>query len=171
VTYRLIRGESGTGKEAYAHATTQLSDRAEFHLLKVQLPPRSQKICWGKKWIIRLWRRRVYGCKKKRQAGKFQLANGGTLFSRRDRRLTFVDATKRFRVYKDREVESVGGIGSNPVELIRLITANTSPLETYRKRRFQRRPFYRINVCDWPSTTARTPRRIAKLAEFFYKTV
>ena len=74
----LIRGESGTGKELYAHAIHQLSDRAEFPFIKVNCAAIPENLLESE--LFGYEEGAFTGAKKGGKPGKFQLANGGTLF-------------------------------------------------------------------------------------------
>ncbi|WP_417538095.1 sigma-54 interaction domain-containing protein [Marinomonas sp.] len=162
----LIRGESGTGKELYAHAIHQLSDRAEFPFIKVNCAAIPENLLESE--LFGYEEGAFTGAKKGGKAGKFQLANGGTLFLDEIGDLPLLMQAKLLRVLQDREVESVGGTRSTPLN-IRLITATHRPLESLiESGDFREDLYYRINVVaiDLPPLRERRDD-IAKLADFF----
>ena len=86
----LIRGESGTGKELVARAIHFNSARKGSEDLSRLIAPRFRKI---------LFESELFGHEKgsftgadQRKIGKFQFAEGGTLFSGRNRRYAAIDA-------------------------------------------------------------------------------
>tara|TARA_R110001599_G_scaffold24519_2_gene88484 strand:+ start:855 stop:2273 length:1419 start_codon:yes stop_codon:yes gene_type:complete len=162
----LIRGESGTGKELYAHAIHQLSDRAEFPFIKVNCAAIPENLLESE--LFGYEEGAFTGAKKGGKPGKFQLANGGTLFLDEIGDLPLLMQAKLLRVLQDREVESVGGIGSTPLN-IRLITATHRPLESLiASGDFREDLYYRINVVAIDLPPLRERREdIAKLADFF----
>ena len=162
----LIRGESGTGKELYAHAIHQLSDRAEFPFIKVNCAAIPENLLESE--LFGYEEGAFTGAKKGGKPGKFQLANGGTLFLDEIGDLPLLMQAKLLRVLQDREVESVGGIGSTPLN-IRLITATHRPLESLiESGDFREDLYYRINVVAIDLPPLRERREdIAKLADFF----
>lgn len=162
----LIRGESGTGKELYAHAIHQLSDRAEFPFIKVNCAAIPENLLESE--LFGYEEGAFTGAKKGGKPGKFQLANGGTLFLDEIGDLPLLMQAKLLRVLQDREVESVGGTQSTPLN-IRLITATHRPLESLIERgEFREDLYYRINVVALDLPPLRDRRDdIAKLADFF----
>ncbi|MFQ3186772.1 MAG: transcriptional regulator with PAS, ATPase and Fis domain [Marinomonas primoryensis] len=162
----LIRGESGTGKELYAHAIHQLSDRAEFPFIKVNCAAIPENLLESE--LFGYEEGAFTGAKKGGKPGKFQLANGGTLFLDEIGDLPLLMQAKLLRVLQDREVESVGGVRSTPLN-IRLITATHRPLESLiESGDFREDLYYRINVVAIDLPPLRERREdIAKLADFF----
>jgi len=162
----LIRGESGTGKELYAHAIHQLSDRAEFPFIKVNCAAIPENLLESE--LFGYEEGAFTGAKKGGKPGKFQLANGGTLFLDEIGDLPLLMQAKLLRVLQDREVESVGGTQSTPLN-IRLITATHRPLESLIESGvFREDLYYRINVVAIDLPPLRERREdIAKLADFF----
>lgn len=162
----LIRGESGTGKELYAHAIHQLSDRAEFPFIKVNCAAIPENLLESE--LFGYEEGAFTGAKKGGKPGKFQLANGGTLFLDEIGDLPLLMQAKLLRVLQDREIESVGGVRSTPLN-IRLITATHRPLESLiESGDFREDLYYRINVVAIDLPPLRERREdIAKLADFF----
>lgn len=139
----LLRGESGTGKELIANAIHYQSDRSSGPLVKLNcgaLPEADVE-------------NELFGCERgafpgalEAKPGRFERADGGTLYLDEIGELSTVAQTKLLRVIQEREVERVGGKKSIRVN-VRIIAATNRDLsELVKEGRFRRELFYRLNV-------------------------
>ncbi|MBN2803087.1 MAG: sigma 54-interacting transcriptional regulator [Deltaproteobacteria bacterium] len=139
----LILGESGVGKELFAHAIHYDSDRANKPFIKVNcsaLPPT-------------LIESELFGHEKGAftgavniRKGRFELADGGTIFLDEIGELSLNAQTKLLRILQEREFERVGGSVSIKVN-VRVITATNRNLsERIESGEFREDLFYRLNV-------------------------
>ena len=139
----LIEGESGTGKELIAEAVHHNSHRRSQPFVKVNLGGISASLFESEMFGHR---RGAFTDAKTDRAGRFELANGGTIFLDEIGELDFGSQVKLLRVLQDRTYEVLGD--SRPRRLdIRIICATNRDLaELVRQGRFREDLFYRINL-------------------------
>ncbi|MDM5339799.1 sigma 54-interacting transcriptional regulator [Fictibacillus enclensis] len=140
----LIRGESGTGKELFAHSIHQLSERSNKPFIKVNCGAIPEHLLESE--LFGYEEGAFTGAKRGGKLGKFQLADGGTIFLDEIGDMPLHMQVKLLRVLQDREVEAVGSV--RPVKVdVRVIAATNKPLEKMvEEQRFREDLFYRINV-------------------------
>ncbi|HUO64255.1 MAG TPA: sigma-54 dependent transcriptional regulator [Terriglobales bacterium] len=139
----LIRGESGTGKELIARALHYASPRAAGPLVKVNCAALAESLLEAE----------LFGHEKgaftgaiASRKGRFELADGGSIFLDEIGDLPPHLQVKLLRVLQEREFERVGS--SRPVKVdVRLLAATHRNLEALvREGRFRDDLYYRINV-------------------------
>lgn len=139
----LIRGESGTGKELVAHAIHHDSLRSKKPFIKVNCAALPENLIESE----------LFGHEKgaftgalSGRMGRFELADGGTIFLDEIGELTPAIQVKLLRVLQEREIERVGGNKVIKVD-VRIITATNRNLEDEIKNGiFREDLFYRLNV-------------------------
>jgi len=140
----LIQGESGTGKELIAraiHNRSKARQKNTFVAVNCNALPES------------LMESELFGHEKgaftgaaSRRVGKFEQANGGTVFLDEIGEMSISTQAKILRVLQEREFERVGGNQLVKVD-IRLISATNKNLdEEVRNGTFREDLFYRISV-------------------------
>ncbi|WP_099157819.1 sigma-54 interaction domain-containing protein [Virgibacillus ndiopensis] len=140
----LLRGESGTGKELFAHSIHQLSERNMNPFVKVNCAAIPEYLLESE--LFGYKEGAFTGAKKGGKLGKFQLANGGTIFLDEIGDMPLSAQVKILRVLQEGEVEAVGAVKSEKVD-VRIIAATNQPLEKLiEEQRFRKDLFYRINV-------------------------
>jgi two-component system, NtrC family, response regulator AtoC len=141
----LITGESGTGKELVARAIHHHSSRATqpFVAFNVAAFPDS------------LIDAELFGYEKgaftgatARKLGKFELAQGGTVFLDEIASLRADLQTKLLRVLQEREVERLGGVQPTAVDVRVLAATNTDLRKAVKEGTFREDFFYRLNVLE-----------------------
>ena len=139
----LIEGESGTGKELIAEAIHRNSHRAHQPFVKVNLGGISSSLFESEMFGHR---RGAFTDAKTDRVGRFELANGGTIFLDEIGELELASQVKLLRVLQDRTYEVLGD--SKPRRLdIRVIAAtNRNLAEMVAQGRFREDLFYRINL-------------------------
>jgi two-component system NtrC family response regulator len=139
----LIRGESGTGKELIAKALHYASPRAAGALVKVNCAALAESLLEAE--LFGHERGAFTGAVAARK-GRFELADGGSLFLDEIGDLPPHVQVKLLRVLQEREFERVGS--SRPIKVdVRLLAATHRNLEgLVRDGRFRDDLYYRINV-------------------------
>lgn len=139
----LILGESGTGKELLARAIHNLSNRKNRPLIKVDCSTLSTSLIESE----------LFGYEKgaftgavNHKPGRFELADGGTIFLDEIGELPLEMQTKLLRILQDGEFERLGSTCTKKVD-VRIISATNRDLEEAVKvGKFREDLFYRLNV-------------------------
>jgi formate hydrogenlyase transcriptional activator len=161
----LIAGESGTGKELIARAIHKRSRRSRsvFTRMNCAVTPPS------------LMAAELFGYEKgaftganQRHAGRFEVANHGTIFLDEIGEMPSETQVALLRVLQEREFERVGGTQSIPVD-VRVIAATNCDLPSaLRSGKFRLDLFYRLNVFPIHVPPLRErPEDILLLAKYF----
>jgi len=161
----LVLGETGTGKELVARAIHGLSPRKDRALVKVNCATLPANLIESE----------LFGHEKgaftgahARQLGRFEVADGATLFLDEIGELPLELQPKLLRVIQDGEFERLGSAGTIKVN-VRVIAATNRKLEEeVRRGRFREDLWYRLNI--FPITVPPLRERkedIALLVDFF----
>ena len=140
----LIEGETGTGKELVAHSIHALSPRNAARLVRINCSAIPEELMESE--LFGYEAGAFTGAKKTGKKGKFELADGGSIFFDEINQLPLTMQPKLLRVLQEREVERVGGSLPMPVD-VRVISATNVPLERLvQERRLRQDLFYRLNI-------------------------
>jgi len=139
----LIRGESGTGKELVAHAIHYNSTRAAGPLIKVSLAALPETLLESE--LFGHERGAFTGALGKK-AGRFQAADGGTIFLDEIGDLPLSLQVKILRVIQEREFELVGGTETVKVDVRIIAATNRNLEELMAEGRFREDLYFRLNV-------------------------
>ncbi|MCH3963217.1 MAG: sigma 54-interacting transcriptional regulator [Clostridium sp.] len=140
----LITGESGTGKELFAHGIHNASGRYLGPFVEINCAAIPSELFESE--LFGYEEGAFTGAKKGGKKGKFELANGGTIFLDEIGDMPMHMQVKLLRVIQNREIERVGG---NKIEEInvRIIAATNKNLEdSVREGKFREDLYYRLNV-------------------------
>ncbi|MFW5784089.1 MAG: sigma 54-interacting transcriptional regulator, partial [Spirochaetota bacterium] len=139
----LILGESGVGKELVAKAIHYSSSRKNGPFVKLNCAALPESIVESE--LFGHERGAFTGAVRDRQ-GRFELAQGGTIFLDEIGELSPNIQTKLLRVLQEREFERVGGTRTIRVD-VRIITATNRDLEAEMKSGvFREDLYYRLNI-------------------------
>jgi PAS domain S-box-containing protein len=139
----LILGESGTGKELVARAIHNISNRSKRPLVKVNCATLPANLIESE----------LFGHEKgaftgalERKIGRFELADGGTIFLDEIGELPVELQSKLLRVLQEGEFERLGNPKTMKVN-VRVIAATNRHLQTaIEKKEFREDLYYRLNV-------------------------
>ena len=139
----LILGESGTGKELVAEAIHSSSNRKDMPFLAINCAALPENLLESE----------LFGYEKgaftgavQRKPGKFEIANGGTIFLDEIGDMSLPLQAKLLRVLQNKEIFRLGGNQSIRVNS-RVIAATNRDLEAMvQEKAFREDLFYRLNV-------------------------
>ena len=160
-----ITGESGTGKELIARALHQQSPRSERPFVAVNCAALSEN----------LFESELFGHEKgaftgavSLKRGRFELAQGGTIFLDEVGELAPSLQAKLLRVLQQREFERVGGTQVHPLDIRVIAATNRDLTDEVREGKFREDLFHRLNVVNLDSPPLRDRRDdIPLLAQYF----
>jgi PAS domain S-box-containing protein len=142
-TYVLIQGETGTGKELLARAIHNMSSRKGRPMITVNcaaLPPTLiESELFGRE-------RGAFTGAVSRQVGRFEAANGSTLFLDEVGDLPYELQAKLLRVLQDGTFERLGSSETVSVDARVIAATNQDLAELVREKKFRRDLYYRLNV-------------------------
>ncbi|MFH1680768.1 MAG: sigma-54 dependent transcriptional regulator [Candidatus Eisenbacteria bacterium] len=139
----LLLGESGTGKELFARMIHTLSPRGGHPLVAVNCAAIPRELVEAELFGSE---KGAYTGADRLRVGKFELADGGTIFFDEIGELSLPLQSKLLRVLEGKTVERIGGSRAIRAD-VRLITATNRVLEEeVREGRFREDLFYRLNV-------------------------
>lgn len=139
----LIEGESGTGKELVAQQIHRKSIRGEKAFVKVNCAAIPEQLLESE--LFGHIRGAFTGAVKDRQ-GRFELADGGTIFLDEVAEIASSTQVKLLRVLQSKEFERVGESISRKVD-VRIIAATNRDLdEALKEGTFRQDLFYRLNA-------------------------
>jgi transcriptional regulator with GAF, ATPase, and Fis domain len=141
----LIQGESGVGKEVVARSIHLNSFRQEKPFVKVNCAALPQELLESE----------LFGYEKgaftgayRQKPGKFELANGGTIFLDEISEISLSLQGKLLQVLQDREFSRLGGKKDIRVDVRVLVATNKNMEEGVKNGRFREDLYYRLNVVN-----------------------
>jgi formate hydrogenlyase transcriptional activator len=139
----LITGETGTGKELVAHAIHRRSPRADRALVKVNCAALPAELIASE----------LFGHEKgaftgamQQRIGRFEAANGGTIFLDEIAELSPEIQVSLLRVLQEKEFERVGGNRTIKTDVRVIVATNKDLRREVNEGRFRADLYYRLNV-------------------------
>jgi two-component system nitrogen regulation response regulator NtrX len=163
----LIHGESGTGKELIARAIHAHSLRAKEDFVQVNCAAIPEELIESE----------LFGHEKgsftgatERKMGKFEQADGGTIFLDEIGDMSLKTQSKVLRVLEEGEVQRVGSSKINKVDVRVIVATNKDLKKEIEKGNFRDDLFFRLNVVPLYSPALREKKEdIPLLIEYFSK--
>ena len=161
----LLGGESGSGKEMVARAIHRASRRHAGPCVAINCAALTETLIESELFGHE---RGAFTGATERKAGRFELADKGTLFLDEVGELPLHLQTKFLRVLEDRRVERVGGSRTIDVDVRVIAASNRDLAEQVKRGLFREDLFYRLSVIHLLVPPLRErPDDIARLAEHF----
>lgn len=139
----LVLGESGTGKELLARAIHNLSDRRDRPMVKVNCAALPSNLIESE----------LFGHEKgsftgafAQKLGRFELADGGTIFLDEIGELPLELQVKLLRVLQEQEFERLGGSKTIRIDTRVIAATNRDLKQSVADGEFREDLFYRLNV-------------------------
>ncbi len=163
----LIEGESGTGKELVARAMYTLSARRDRPFLKVNCAALPEPLLESEMFG---YEKGAFTDASSRKPGKFELADGGTIFLDEISEMMPSLQAKLLQVLQDKEFTHLGGKEDIRVDVRIIAATNQNLAESVAHGRFREDLYYRLNVVNIrvPPLSARK-EEIPVLVEYFSK--
>lgn len=140
----LITGDTGTGKEVFAHAIHKASARSSKPFIRINCAAIPSELLEAE--LFGYEEGAFTGAKKGGRKGKFELANGGTIFLDEIGDMPLMMQAKMLRVLQEREVEKVGGYNPLPIDVRVIAATNQNLEERVSAKLFRADLYYRLNV-------------------------
>ena len=165
----LITGESGTGKELVARAIHARSGRASHPFVAINVAAIPDALVESD----------LFGHEKgaftgahAKKLGRFELAQGGTIFLDEIGCLRLDLQAKLLRALQEREIERLGGVRAIPVDVRIVAATNVNLKDAVRARAFREDLYYRLNVVPIHVPPLRERREdIGPLAQYFVRKI
>ncbi len=141
----LIQGESGTGKELMAKLIHESSSRASKAFVAINCAAIPENLLESELFGFE---RGAFTGAVNAKAGKFELANGGTILLDEISEMDIRLQAKLLRVIQEGEVDRIGGRKPSPVDVRIIATTNRNLAECVKDGSFREDLFYRLNVVN-----------------------
>jgi len=141
----LLLGESGTGKELFAHSIHGASMRRENPFIKINCAAIPETLLESEFFG---YAKGAFTGAVKSKIGKFELANGGTIFLDEIGDMNLLLQSKLLRVLQEMEFERVGGNQTIKVDVRVIAATNRNLRELIRQGIFREDLYYRLNVVE-----------------------
>ncbi|MTI60135.1 MAG: PAS domain S-box protein [Firmicutes bacterium] len=165
----LIMGESGTGKELFAQAIHNCSNRSQEPFVAINCGAIPRNLIESE--LFGYEEGAFTGAKSSGQPGKFEIADGGTIFLDEIGEMPLDMQTRLLRVIEEDTVSRIGSIKENVVNVRVIAATNKDLYKEVENGNFRKDLFYRLNVLPVRLPPLRERKEdIPLLFEFFMKT-
>ncbi|TYO95240.1 transcriptional regulator of acetoin/glycerol metabolism [Geothermobacter ehrlichii] len=162
----LLLGESGTGKDVFAQAIHNASQCSNGPFVAINCGAIPRELISSE--LFGYTEGAFTGAKRGGQPGKFELADGGTIFLDEIGEMPLELQTMLLRVVEQKAVVRIGGKEVIPVNVRLIAATNRNLKEEVEKGNFRRDLYYRLNVITIPLLPLREHKSdIPLLAEAF----
>ncbi|WP_018084999.1 sigma-54 interaction domain-containing protein [Desulfurispora thermophila] len=166
----LLQGESGTGKELFARYIHYLSPRKERPFIAINCAAIPDNLLESE--LFGYEEGSFTGARRGGKPGKFELANGGTIFLDEIGDMPTQLQAKLLRVLEERRVERIGATVSYPVDIRVIAATNKNLKELIDAKLFREDLFFRLNVFPVHIPPLRERRDdIPLLLDFYLKNI
>lgn len=139
-----LRGESGTGKEIMAKMIHALSDRHEKLMISINCAAIPENLVESE--LFGYEEGAFTGAKKHGSIGKFELADGSTIFLDEIGDMPLPVQTKLLRVLQESKVERIGGTKPIPIDIRVICATNRNIEQMVEEGKFREDLYYRLNI-------------------------
>ena len=165
----LLLGESGTGKEVVSQSLHYHGSRAGQPFIPINCAALSETLLENE----------LFGHEKgsftdahDERPGKFEQANGGTIFLDEIGDMSLAGQAKLLRVIEQKKVTRIGGENLIPVDVRIIAATNMKLVEAVQEKKFREDLYYRLSVVHHRySSSSRTPRRRSASHAIFLGTI
>ncbi|HRJ84190.1 MAG TPA: sigma-54 dependent transcriptional regulator [Ignavibacteria bacterium] len=163
----LIQGESGTGKEVIANMIHRASERAGKPFIAVDCGAIPESLIESELFGHE---KGAFTDAKSQREGKFEQANGGTIFLDEITNLSDPNQIKLLRAIQERKITRIGGKKALSLDVRILTATNVKLAEAVNNNKFRADLYYRLNEfhIDLPPLRARTGD-LTQLVDHFIK--
>lgn len=140
----VVTGETGTGKEIVAHSIHNLSKRTFGRFIKINAAALPEALAESE--FFGYESGAFTGAMKEGKKGKFELADGGTLFIDEISSMPLQLQPKLLRVLQEKEIDRIGGAASIPIDVRVIAATNQDLFRLVSEERFRQDLYHRLNV-------------------------
>lgn len=140
----LLQGESGTGKDLFAQAIHNNSSRETGPYVAVNCAAIPRELVGSE--LFGYEDGAFTGAKKGGRPGKFELANGGTIFLDEIGDMSLDLQVNFLRVLEEKRIHRLGGHGSIPINVRVIAATNKNLLDLVQKGDFREDLYFRLGV-------------------------
>nr|WP_263327765.1 sigma 54-interacting transcriptional regulator [Neobacillus sp. Marseille-Q6967] len=164
----LLLGESGTGKDLFAQAIHNESDRRSMPFIAINCGAIPRDLLGSE--LFGYAEGAFTGARKGGNSGKFELADGGTIFLDEIGEMSLDMQVLLLRVLQNREISRIGDHKVIPVDVRIIAATNKNLREEVRKGNFREDLYFRLNVLPIHIPSLRQREEdIFLLASYFIK--
>ncbi|MFZ3170852.1 MAG: sigma 54-interacting transcriptional regulator [Carboxydocellales bacterium] len=166
----LLLGESGTGKEVFAQAIHNASARANEPFIAINCAALPRDLIGSE--LFGYTDGAFTGAKKGGNTGKFELADGGTIFLDEIGEMPLEMQANLLRVLQEKALVRIGGQQVVPVDVRVIAATNRNLMEEVEKKNFRSDLYYRLNVLSISMVPLRQRKDdLLPLASFFIEKI
>ncbi len=140
----LLLGETGVGKDLFAQAIHNASHRQRGPLISLNCAAIPHDLLESE--LFGYEDGAFTGARRKGKPGKFELADGGTMFLDEIGDMPLSMQAKLLRVLQNKQIERIGGISSRKIDVRIIASTNQDLGNKINRKEFREDLFYRLNA-------------------------